>query len=83
MLVTGDSDTRCDPMHARKMVAQLQWATASNRPVILHYRPEAGHMPTLPMDATIDEVADQLAFLFREIGVTMPQDSGGTASKPA
>jgi prolyl oligopeptidase PreP (S9A serine peptidase family) len=70
-------------MHARKMAAQLQWATASRRPAILHYRAEAGHMPGLPMDATIDEVADQLAFLFREIGVRMPHDSGRTASKPA
>jgi prolyl oligopeptidase len=69
MFVTGDSDTRCDPMHARKMAAVLQWATASEHPIALHYRAEAGHMATLPMDATIDELADQLAFLFRELDV--------------
>jgi prolyl oligopeptidase len=69
MFVTGDSDTRCDPMHARKMAAVLQWATASEHPIILHYRAEAGYMATLPMDATIDELADQLAFLFRELDV--------------
>jgi prolyl oligopeptidase len=69
MFVTGDSDTRCDPMHARKMAAMLQSATASKHPIVLHYRAEAGHMPTLPMDATIDELADQLAFLFRELDV--------------
>ncbi len=70
MFVTGDSDTICDPMHGRKMAAQLQWATTSGRPIVLHYRAEAGHMPTLPMDATIDELADQLAFLFRELEVS-------------
>ena len=69
MFVTGDSDTRCDPMHARKMAAILQWASASNHPIVLHYRAEAGHMATLPMDATIDELADQLAFLSRELDV--------------
>ncbi len=69
MFVTGDSDTRCDPMHARKMAAMLQSATASQHPIVLHYRAEAGHMATLPMDATIDELADQLAFLFRELKV--------------
>ncbi|HEY6298379.1 MAG TPA: prolyl oligopeptidase family serine peptidase [Candidatus Binatus sp.] len=69
MFVTGDSDTRCDPMHARKMAAMLQSATASKHPIVLHYRAEAGHMATLPMDATIDELADQLAFLSRELDV--------------
>src|SRR5579862_731095 len=69
MFVTGDSDTRCDPMHARKMAAMLQSASASKHPIVLHYRAEAGHMGTLPMDATIDELADQLAFLSRELDV--------------
>jgi prolyl oligopeptidase len=69
MFVTGDSDTRCDPMHARKMAAILQWASASQHPIVLHYRAEAGHMATLPMDATIDELADQLAFLSRELDI--------------
>jgi prolyl oligopeptidase len=71
MFVTGDSDTRCDPMHARKMAAILQSATASKHPIVLHYRAEAGHMATLPIDATIDELADQLAFLFRELEVAL------------
>ncbi len=72
MFMTGDSDTRVDPMHARKMAAALQWATASDsedRPILLHYRTEAGHMSGLAVDATIDESADQLAFLFRELDV--------------
>jgi prolyl oligopeptidase PreP (S9A serine peptidase family) len=51
------------------MAAMLQSATASQHPIVLHYRAEAGHMATLPMDATIDELADQLAFLFRELDV--------------
>jgi prolyl oligopeptidase len=73
MFMTGDSDTRVDPMHARKMAAMLQWAAASDpdeRLILLHYRTEAGHISGLAVDAAIDDSADQLAFLFRELGVT-------------
>jgi prolyl oligopeptidase len=73
MFMTGDSDTRVDPMHARKMAAMLQWATTSKpyeRPILLHYRTESGHIAGLAVDAAIDDSADQLAFLFRELGVT-------------
>ena len=70
MLIAGDSDTRADPMHARKMAAALQWAaTANERPTILHYRTESGHVASLSIDATIDEAADQLSFLLLELGV--------------
>jgi prolyl oligopeptidase len=69
MFVTGEADSRCDPMHARKMTAALQWASSSEeRPIILHHRTAAGHMTTLAIDDTIDEAADQLSFLFRELG---------------
>ncbi len=71
MFVTGDADTRVDPMHARKMAAALQWASASDdRPILLYYRAAAGHIGALPIDAAIEEAADQLAFLFRELHVT-------------
>jgi prolyl oligopeptidase len=69
MFVTGDLDSRVDPMQARKMCAALQWATESHEnPILLHYRSEAGHMPGLPIDLAIDEGADALAFLALEVG---------------
>ncbi len=69
IFVTGDLDSRVDPMQARKMCAALQWATAAHEnPILLHYQSEAGHMPGLPIDAAIDEGADVLAFLANEIG---------------
>jgi prolyl oligopeptidase len=73
LFVTGDSDTRVNPMHARKMAAALQWASASGHPILLHYRTEAGHMPTLPVDWMIDEISDELSFLFRELQVSLPR----------
>src|SRR6266704_1509671 len=62
MLVSGDADTRCNPMHARKMAARLQAATSSSHPVLLSYRPTRGHMPTQPLKLRIDAVTDRLAF---------------------
>ena len=51
------------------MCAALQWAAAScENAILLHYRAEAGHMPELPLDATIDEGADILTFLAHELG---------------
>jgi prolyl oligopeptidase PreP (S9A serine peptidase family) len=56
-------------MHARKMTAALQWASSSEeRPIVLHHRAAAGHMTTLAVDETVDEAADQISFLFRELG---------------
>src|SRR4029077_18899235 len=43
LFVSGDSDTRVDPLHARKMCALLQASTASgpDGPVLLHYDTKA------------------------------------------
>jgi prolyl oligopeptidase len=49
MFVTGDADTRVDPLHARKMAALVQASTASDRPVLLHYDTKAGHSTGLPV----------------------------------
>ena len=38
-----DSDTRVDPLHARKMCAALQAATSSDRPVLFRRERHAGH----------------------------------------
>ena len=43
MFFTGDSDTRVDPLHARKMAALLQFESKSGRPVLLHYSTTGGH----------------------------------------
>ena len=43
MFVTGDSDTRVDPLHARKMAALLQASTGSANPILLRYETSGGH----------------------------------------
>jgi prolyl oligopeptidase len=38
-----DSDTRVDPLHARKMCAALQHATGSDRPILIRTERDVGH----------------------------------------
>lgn len=70
LFMTGDSDTRVDPLHARKMTALLQSATGSDRPVLLHYDTKSGHVAAKPLSKQIQDLTDELTFLFWQLGVT-------------
>jgi prolyl oligopeptidase len=74
LFFTGDSDTRVDPLHARKMTALLQAVSKSGRPVLLHYSVNGGHSAGVSVDQQIQDDADQLTFLWTE--------SGAAAAKP-
>jgi prolyl oligopeptidase len=63
MIVSGDADTNCNPLHARKMTARLQAATSSSYPVILDYSKFRGHSPVLPLSERIEALTDRMAFL--------------------
>jgi prolyl oligopeptidase len=67
MFVTGDSDTRVDPLHARKMAALLQASSTSGKPILLHYDTEGGHSAGLPVAKQIENAADMLAFLTSQV----------------
>jgi len=69
MFFTGDSDTRVDPLHARKMTALLQSASSSGRPILLHYSLAGGHSAGVALDQQIQDDADQLVFLWTETGL--------------
>ncbi|HKF42207.1 MAG TPA: prolyl oligopeptidase family serine peptidase [Thermoanaerobaculia bacterium] len=72
LFITGDSDTRVAPLHARKMTALLQASTGSDKPVILHYDTKAGHSrAATPITKRIDELTDEFSFLFVETGARM------------
>ena len=68
-LHTAESDTRVDPMHARKIKARLQAATSSGRPILLHVENKAGHGAGKPLAKVIEQVTDEWSFLFTELGV--------------
>jgi prolyl oligopeptidase len=66
MFHTGDSDTRVDPLHARKMTALMQADTGSDRPILLHYELKAGHSSGVSITQLVNDTADELAFLWNE-----------------
>jgi len=68
MFFTGDSDTRVDPLHARKMTPLLQAASSSGRPILLHYTVAGGHNGGMSVDQQVQDDADQLTFLWTETG---------------
>jgi prolyl oligopeptidase len=63
-----DSDTRVDPLHARKMCAALQAATTSGRPVIIRNEGEVGH-GARAVSRSIKLAADTFAFLAAQTGL--------------
>ena len=63
MIVSGDADRNCNPLHARKMTARLQTANVSEHPIFLDYSKFRGHSPVLPLDARIEALTDRMAFL--------------------
>ncbi|MBS1803616.1 MAG: S9 family peptidase [Acidobacteria bacterium] len=81
MFFTGDSDTRVDPLHARKMTALLQFESKSGRPVLLHYSTTGGHSAGVSVEQQIQDDADQLTFLWTETGA--PSKTRQTQTHPA
>jgi prolyl oligopeptidase len=63
MVVSGDADRNCNPLHARKMTARLQAASTSDQPIFLDYSEYRGHSPVLPLSDRIDALTDRMAFL--------------------
>src|SRR5205807_7598371 len=71
LLAAAESDTRVDALHARKMAARLQAATASgaDRPVLLRLETRAGHGAGKPRAKVLDELTDTWSFLFWQLGI--------------
>jgi prolyl oligopeptidase len=69
LLISGDADTRCNPMHARKMAARLQAANRSGYPILLDYKADWGHTPVQPLSTKIEALTDRLAFIVHELGI--------------
>jgi prolyl oligopeptidase len=60
-----------DPYHSRKMVARLQAASSSPRPILLRASSDTGHGMGTPLAAEIEETTDMLAFLLHEVGASV------------
>lgn len=71
LLATAESDTRVDPLHARKMAARLQAASSSQHPVLLRLESRAGHGAGKPVSKVLEELVDTWSFVFTELGLRM------------
>jgi prolyl oligopeptidase len=70
-MATGEHDGRVNPAHSRKMMARLQAATSSGLPVLLSINAHAGHGIGSALSVRVEQLSDALAFLFRELGMTL------------
>jgi prolyl oligopeptidase len=67
LMLSADHDDRVDPLHARKFVAQVRWASASEHPVLLRIEMNAGHGGGDLRKKWVARTADELAFLRHEL----------------
>jgi prolyl oligopeptidase len=72
LFITGDSDTRVAPLHARKMTAEMQAAHGGDKPILLLYDTKLGHSEGRPVSKIIEEDTQVLAFFFWQLGVNTP-----------
>jgi prolyl oligopeptidase len=71
LVTTAESDTRVDPLHARKFAARLQAANgAAGPPVLVRIETKAGHGAGKPVAKQIEEATDMWSFIFWQLGVS-------------
>jgi prolyl oligopeptidase len=73
LFMTADTDTRVDPMHAKKMAALMQAevknGASHSRPILLRIETKAGHGAGKPVTKQIEEFTDVYSFLFWQLGM--------------
>ena len=75
LFMTAESDTRVDPMHAKKMAALMQSISANSRdgnegkPILLRVDTRAGHGVGKPITKLVDDAVDFWTFLFWQLGI--------------
>jgi prolyl oligopeptidase len=66
LMLTPDSDDRVDPMHARKFVAEMQWASTGG-PVLMRVEKHSGHGGADLVKANVEKIADEYAFALAQL----------------
>jgi prolyl oligopeptidase len=69
LVTTADTDDRVVPAHSFKFIAALQHAQAGPAPVLARIETRAGHGAGKPTSKMIEEVADQWAFLVKNLNM--------------
>jgi prolyl oligopeptidase len=68
LVTTADTDDRVVPGHSFKFTAALQRAQGCDAPVLILVSTRAGHGQGKPICKRIDEIADNWAFLVKNLG---------------
>ena len=71
LFVSGDSDTRVSPAHARKMAALMQASNGGPSPILLRYDTKGGHSGIGSVNKTIEQQVDQISFLAERVGLNV------------
>jgi prolyl oligopeptidase len=71
LMVSGDADGNCNPLHARKMTARLQASNCSDRGIFLDYHSCRGHAAVLPLSDRIEALTDRVAFLCDQLQLSV------------
>ncbi len=72
LVTTADTDDRVVPSHSFKFIARLQYCQTGTAPVLARIETRAGHGAGRPTSKIIEEAADQLAFLVRNLHMKLP-----------
>jgi prolyl oligopeptidase len=83
LMMTGATDGRVNPLHSRKMAAALQAATRSDRPILLRTDRKSGHGQGSSLATRIEEQADELSFLFDQLGMHWSATQADPARVPS
>jgi prolyl oligopeptidase len=67
LVTTADTDDRVVPGHSFKFIAMLQYCQGGDAPVLARIETRAGHGAGKPTAKQIEEVADQWAFLVKNL----------------
>jgi prolyl oligopeptidase len=71
LVTTADTDDRVIPAHSFKFAARLQECHAGDAPVLIRIETRAGHGAGKPTAKIIEEIADQWAFLVKNLGMKL------------
>ncbi|MDR2513435.1 MAG: prolyl oligopeptidase family serine peptidase [Puniceicoccales bacterium] len=72
LIVAGENDSRVHPLHARKMAARLQYATAQNTsqaPILLWVDFDSGHGSGKSFEMRIRDTTDTYLFFANQLGL--------------
>jgi prolyl oligopeptidase len=81
LVTTADTDDRVVPAHSFKFIAMLQHCQAGDAPVLARIETKAGHGAGKPTAKMIEELADQYAFLVKNLGMKLPGKESAARAK--